>query len=1396
MTLAFQILLGIGVVLGVLAGVLIWRARSGAPAPAAAQQENPDAPARGPGSWVATVFEAIDYARTRRAWRYRLPWVMLLGERQAGKTSLSRSGPGLEQPHPDPRYASLRAAGASWAVMNRGVLIDIDGAISAAVPANGAAKAGGAAAPKTPSRWKALLSTLVDLRPERPVDGIVLAVSAHTLLDPDPQRAARAGADAYRQLCDVQDAFQFILPVYVVVTQCDAIKGFGAFWSQQPDTYYKQMFGWSAPLYASNDTPAEWGEAALAAALEQLRTIQVDAAARSNAELDMAEREGVVLFPSRLSTLRDGLSRWLAPAFRATTDRPGHLCRGIYFTGDPDGSGIVSTGTPRTDLAFVDGLLDDKVFAEWGSARAMRASVWSRNRFLRSFQIGAVACGAALAIALSFAGYRLYSTVSALDQSLTQLQNISPYQGGVCPSATDISTLLVALHDLDTRSFDLANPWSWSWPWPMYPLRDGAVRVAAAHAFNGVILPGLGCELTSRAHELIVHGENAGPVSADGPARLRAARDELNAHLRGVTDLEQAIATYREIVRPLSGAATHAGLENFAHLVHFAYGLPTALVMQNSDDGVLARAVWWGSTNYQPNLPDRLPQIYSADIVQDEQALHDELVYQASAGKRLLAQLNAGDGDAAAQARDLVWWLNWVRDGWFGSTAPGGRRNLCDQIRTDLVAQTLALERAGSVVAAGAPVAAGKSMMAYGDLPGTTRHIFSNDQCNDEVYAALDTLRVPPYDPLIETTQGERAFNPAFAAEFDGLTELTRLPYVQITERAEPFVCHADGAGTRAWNAEALASALKYADEYREFARRFHLQPANAPGARPLFGRIALKELEEALNHALNEAQGMPPHVGVGIGGNGAAAASAVDTDLLAPVSSDEDRLAQSSRDLAQTLGALVAVERSYAEFGFTGGYAAVSGCLQQFASNHLSQVTGLALQSRLYMPQANPAGADFYDLGTVAVTRDYLARQVARAQVLSGYAAPFAALAQNVAAVNSSGTQPNEQTVAFWNNSIAEVNRYVPANDPSGQLGLLASLFVDRLNGMDATNCHTRLQSYPAGDADANDLFAWLRRTLVADTNLRCAGTNADAFAQLFMSFDATLAGRFPFGSLDTPDASPGAVRDFFGAYAQQRTALRAQAAALPKTQRAAVVKFLDQLDAAQTFFDATLRADGSLAVHLNTTFNVRPGAERGADQVVNWTLTSGDHASGYPNEPAGLDWSASQPLALDLTWADLSAWTPRGDPMRPGAPQVDGPTATFTATGTWALLRMVQQYATDGGTTPADGVTLRYDVPVATAASAPTSASQPAAVTKVARLLINLQLQGTDPASRTAVLLKLPAFPATAPSLAAPVASRAASLSTAMLPDVPPIPTLPALPASSAQADSGGSGAAPQTN
>jgi type VI secretion system protein ImpL len=1385
-TAVFVALVAVGLVLGLVAALSIWRARRAPKKPAVAGGSGIDTPSAG---WLTTVFEALDYARTRRAWRYRLPWILVLGERGAGKSSLALSAGRLDQPHPDERYVSLHVPGGEWSVMNRGALIDIDGEVwdagaSLAVAAAAASPSAAASpipsgvgeAKESKSSWDKLLSALVDLRPERPVDGIVLTVSARTLIRADAAERERIATDAYCRLCDMQDAFRFVLPVAVVVTQCDLVDGFAAFWRAQPEALRQQMFGWSAPVLASNDTPPEWCDAAFNALDEQLRVLQLDSAARDEQGTNEPERDGRLLFPARLKELHGPLAQWLATVFCATLDRPGHLCRGIYFTGDLNGGGL----GPSSQVAFVTGLIEDKVFAERGNARVVRASAWSRNRYLRAFQITALNVAAVLAIGLAASGVRLHSTVQELDRTFAQLQTEPAYAGGVCPSAGKVSSLLMAVRELDTHSFYWANPWSWFGR----PLRTGAGQVVAGHVFVDVILPGLSCRLTVRAQNLLARGQAALLQTNDPGVRLREARAALYEQLHALIELEASLGTFKAVARPYSGAATDQDLRRFAELVNFAYGLPVGLVYDADRSGVLATALSWASTDARPNLPDNLAEIYAVQLKGMETRLRDALVEEAGAGQQLLVDLAAGRGDPAAQTRQLVSWLDWTRDNWLGQTSAGARHNLCGQIRSDLNPQIRRLVLADASSGEEAVRGGAAAASPYSGLLDETAAIFSAEGCDAPVYAKLDGLTVAPYDPLIVRAQEERIFNPAFSAEFTGLTALAQLPFMQATQRRETFACD---ASAQAWNADSLGDAAAYIAQYRGFAQRFSLKPAGALVSRPLYARIAAKQLENALNHALNDAE-RPKAPGANVWPAGTVSTA------LAPAPFDEQSLAQTSGELARSVGTLISIERSYQEFGFSAGYAALSGCLQQFAANRLATINSLAVQSELYRPQTNGTGPEFFDLGTVAVTRDYLGRQVARAQVLATYAAPFVTLAQNSG--NAANAGPNTQTAAYWGNSIAEVNRYVPSNDPASEMGQLAALFVDRLSGMTAQNCGARLTNLAptAGDkagGNGDNLFASLRGSLVAYTEMRCQGADVDAFMQLFALFDATLAGRYPFGQT-APEASPVAVREFFAAYAQQRATLRAQLKSLPKPQQPAVRSFLDHLDDDQKFFAATMRSDGTLAIHLSPTFNVRQSAERGADQVLGWTLSAAGQSASYPPGETVLDWVTGQPISLALTWADLSRFTPYADGARSDAPAVDGRTATFMRSGNWALLRFIQGYASAQGASPADGVTLRFAVPTATfattattagaapaagsAGSAASGASAPApASLGMAQLMMNLRLTGVDATSHAPVALKLPVFPASAPVLQTAQPASHASPGAMDIPTVPPLPPLP---------------------
>ena len=1313
-------------VAGVIIALLLWRARKPAilPAPAAKGACCKDEPLPEPApkrrsmrERITAVFDAIDYLRTRREWRYGMPWMLLLGEHGAGKSSTIGSVAKQNRLSDDvsaTQKDELAIDGIEWHFFNQGAMIDPQGRLPAAAEGTAAARV-----------WSSLLDELDALRPERALDGVVLAVSARSLRHATPEERRSLAENARRQLDTIQQRFEFMLPVYVVVTQTDAVDGFTAFWRAQSESSPEQhrlseMFGWSAPATAADATPQEWADRAFDILGERLKFLQVDAAAECD-HIDDADR--FFLFPRHFQLLRTPLKDWLALVFEPSAWRAGFLCRGIYFTGSLAADGDIVDGV-RNDVAFIDDLVTKKMLAEPHLARPTRNGIWSRNKLIRSLQVVGVTTFCSLLVALSIAGLRLNRQVDALVSSLKLLQATptTVQSGESCIPKDRVYDLLAQVARIDADSMYWAIPVSWI---DSHATRKSARMISEA-AFQRVAMPGLACRLELRARELSAHIPKA-PANRSNADAYKEARQALFDYLQSVQALETNLARFRTLSAYAPSSEKARMTREFIELTEYAYGSPVPAAVKN-ERGALSATLAEVKYNGTVQLPVGMQQRLSDQILQLSSDLRTQFKREVEAGNTLLNNLTHPLYEHAEQTpetsgaaivdntRHFTWWLTWVRKSWLGSTP---QTNPCEDIRSDLATGINQLV----------------SRYKYPTRLEQAGNRFGMDTCYKPSMETLTQMQLAPYGSLFTRQNGALQLNPELVPELNGLTALSGLNYMQVTA-PRPFSCRGAMAG---WRTIEVNQAAAFAREYQIFAKAQGLPASGANAAQqPLYDKLARQQLELAMSSVLRDAQ-------IPVALDAALYASSGNTGLDASSLADQ-QLAQQSTAFAGTLDPFLGVLRIYGQYGFKSG-AEITECARNFASDSLASVSALSTTSRLYAPDAGSDDA-FFDLGSTAVIKDYLARQVARSQVLAGYATPFVNFLQNTKAVNDA-QKTNDQTAPYWDNTITELNRYVQFKEPNGQVAQLDNLFLKQFPNLDASNCGKTLDATSA--EYGNDMFSNRRRQLDEQVRWRCDDKrHAQAYAtyrDLSQRFTRDLAGRYPFGDLSSRDASPATVKAFFADYDAQRAAARQILPMLSSSQRTAVQNFLDKLDAASAFFNGTLTAtEPSQPLKLALTFHAQPNASRGADQIVSWNLTSNTRSAGFPNRTTTLDWPYGQPLVLDLAWANRSLVRPARDPKQTDL-RIEGATASFSTSGDWALLRMIEAHRPNTGaavdTLDPNRALLEFIVPVV-----PDKNPGGALPVDTARLYLGINFAAKDPKTQAPVVLAPPpVFPRYAP-------------------------------------------------
>ncbi|HCT06850.1 MAG TPA: type VI secretion system membrane subunit TssM, partial [Pseudomonas sp.] len=333
---------------------------------------------------------------------YQLPWYMFVGAPGSGKTTaLTHSG--LQFPLREAMGSgAIGGVGGTrhcdWWFTDEAVLLDTAGRYTTQDSYTEVDKAA----------WGGFLDLLKKYRRQRPVNGVIVALSVSDLLQQtDAQRQAQAVAIRAR-INELYERLGLRFPVYVIITKCDLLAGFSEFFETFGRDERAQVWGVTFPL--PQPPQPDTGLASFPGEFDALeRQLQQRVLERLQQERDLSRRALLYSFPQQFASLGDGLTRFLNTVFETNRYQEPALLRGVYFTsGTQEGSPIdrvltslaASFGLGRKVLApnvasgrsyFITRLLREVIFKEAGLAGVNHQEERRRRLLGRAGRITAAA---------------------------------------------------------------------------------------------------------------------------------------------------------------------------------------------------------------------------------------------------------------------------------------------------------------------------------------------------------------------------------------------------------------------------------------------------------------------------------------------------------------------------------------------------------------------------------------------------------------------------------------------------------------------------------------------------------------------------------------------------------------------------------------------------------------------------------------------------------------------------------------------------------------------------------------------------------------------------------------------------------------------------------------------
>ncbi|HKI00426.1 MAG TPA: type VI secretion protein IcmF/TssM N-terminal domain-containing protein [Thermoanaerobaculia bacterium] len=1211
--------------------------------------------------------------------RYRLPWFVLLGEAGSERSRLfPESGLNLPLGAPEAPVPE-EGDGVSFWFFDRGVVVDVSSDLVLRRDGKSSNERG----------WRHFLSQLRELRPERPLDGVVLAIPAAELTGPPEEEgqrlsaAAEKGAALFRKLRQAQDSLGMLFPVYVVVTGCESIPGFASFVGEIPRHLRGDLLGWSSPYSPESAYRTEWVDEAFTLLGSGLHRAQLEA---FGDQAVLEDPDGVFCFSQDFQRLRGPLRVYLNQVFRASAYHELLPLRGLYFCGrltavESGAADLLRDPAAVGGSVFVRDVFDRKVFPERDLAHPSSLALIHGGRRLQVLRAVVVVLALVSTLGVGWAWYRLSAREENLRVFLLNTaQNLEETREKRAAGAEEHAFLLdkaVQLTDgmskLDADWFgSVFIPSSW-----FSPFNQGLTE-ALVHAWDEIILRTLRQELGWSLDRILLAARPVGisPAALPLEEALQPAGGAFIAWEPDAgEDLLEPVETpefgrLKEYVASLRTLETNVtlfnrlrstqSLDDLKPLVRYLFDreLPKGF-FENSDLYVRALA----DVQYERFKPfEQQPRtVPRASELSD--ALFDRLF------DRNPLMLDLKDAaKLAGEAADS----GWDPSGGGTVTALAELHGLLRRAKEKLASPELAWMK-GETLELGADYdKVVQSMRSTAFLGPDEAAAIQEDGKRRfrEFRLALLQIEARSTGALVESNAKTGAL---------ALSEKAKLLADALEGLSHQGFVSADGGGARiptlpalkrvTWDPLGLQQAAALYQPYDSFIQKT-LSSFSSPDLRNTLQASARDRLGARMMEQIAAAQ-----------------RSAQEPDLSSSLLLGQALDAQVANFQAAS-PLLTQLAGLFDKLGLVTARSQVNEAAAAQGEQILADADRLLELEAPYTPKGN--GFDWWrgekkglaleawEADDEAELEAYLKAQRADvAEISSHYAEPVLQALGERAGTSSRGLRASR---GRWT-AISEQLEAHKAKEPGNSVSGLEDLILKDLTEIEPANCSQKITTRLLADS-ASDFFALRRAALRRQVWERCrelaGGQAAEGYRQVEAFFNQRLAGRFPFsttlpGRLDN-EADPADLRAFFKLYDKHAPIL----SAVPEADRPrGTGEFMARMKEVRTFFKAFLddpaQPEGpafDLAVRFREKLRVD---EKGGDQIIRWSLASGDQAVTHPNPTPTIRWAWGTPLRVELQWAKDSPVIPVESTDLPGT-RVQGRTAVIERADRWSLLALLR--------------------------------------------------------------------------------------------------------------------------